>query len=214
MLSLLLALLIQQPAYRTGPVQPPAVAAPGMPSRATGGYRIAPEAEGAEGDRRAPATPPPQLARTGVLIDAYDRTIESRWGADDPFYNGTVRGGAALAQSRQGPLDGGWTLLGSDGAALFALQLVDTGEGGVEGAWRDARPSTAGPATAGPATRPEASGFIAAISREPGRAVLRFLEPGASAPTVVSVSPALDGRWRGTLARDNGSTAPVEMRRR
>lgn len=161
-----------------------------------GGYAIAP--------RLAP--PPPRVEATGVTIQNYDRRIESRFGTPDPFYEATVRGGAAVAQGRQGALDGGWTLAGADGAALFALQLVDTGEGGsLEGAWRDLRAPSA-----------RDSGFIALIGREPGLTILRFFEPGARAPTVVTLEPKLDGSWRGRLqsAGTDGQPQAVIMRRR
>jgi hypothetical protein len=206
-LSLALLLALQAPAYSVGPAQPAALAEQPAP---VGGYRIAPNAgEDEEGPASAPWFPPPQLARTGVSIDAYDRSVEARWGGDDPFYTGTIRGGAAIAQSRQGPLDGGWTVTAADGTAIFALQLVDEGLGLVEGAWRDA----AAAARSG-GVRPDASGFIALASREPGRAVLRFLEPGASTPTVISVAPAADGSWRGEAVRGAAAPAPVIMRRR
>jgi hypothetical protein len=207
-LSLALLLLLQAPAYRVGPVQPATSAAQPY-SPATGGYRIAPSAgEDEAGPASAPWFPPPQLARTGVTIDAYDRTVEARWGGDDPYYTSTIRGGAAIAQSRQGPLDGGWTVTAADGATLFALQLVDEGLGLVEGAWRDAAGARPGGA------RPEASGFIALASRGPGRAVLRFMEPGATTLTVISVAPSADGSWRGEVARGVSTATPVVMRRR
>ena len=195
--ALLLAALLQQPApaYRVGPSATPA-------------YRIAPGAEEAEEAVGAPAIPLPELARTGVTIEAYDPRVESRWGTDDPYYSGTIRGGAAIAQSRQGPLDGGWTVLSPDGRQLYALQLVDTGDGGVEGAWREVLAAAPG------AGHPEASGFIPLISREAGRTVLRFLQPGAAGPTVVTLQPSPDGTWRGELARGAGPASPVVMRRR
>lgn len=150
-----------------------------------------------------PPPPSPELARTGVLIDAYDKRVESRWGVDDPYYAGTVRGGAAAAQSRQGELDGGWALVDAGGDLLYALQLVDTGEPAVEGAWRLLKPET-----------PGASGFIALISREPARLVLRFLEPGAATPTVATVNLGADGAWRGDLARAGEPATPVTLTRR
>ena len=180
--------------YRTGPVA-------GTP------YQVGPGSSEEPGTQ-APFTvaPPVNLARTGVTIDAYDKRVESRWAADDPFYTSTVRGGAAIAQSRQGQLDGGWTLAGDDGGALYVLQLVDAGEGWIEGAWRKDG--------AGTANGPAASGYIALISRESGRVVLRFLEPGAAAPTAVTLEPAADGSWRGQAARANGTVTPVRMLRR
>ncbi|MBW3558491.1 MAG: hypothetical protein KY446_04060 [Proteobacteria bacterium] len=141
-----------------------------------------------------------------MLVDAYDRRVEARWGADDPFYAATVRGGAAAAQSRQGALDGGWTVAGADGAPLYALQLADNGEGVVDGAWRAIRASAHG--------APSPSGFIPLIARGSGRVVLRFSEPGSATPTVVTVSMAADGSWRGDLRRGETSPSPVIMRRR
>ena len=172
----------EAPAYRLGPGAP--------------GYNIAPEA--------VPALP--RLEPTGVTIENYDRRVEARFGTADPFYEAVVRGGAAAAQGRQGALDGGWTLVGPAGAELYALQLVDTGEGAsLEGAWRDLRAG---------GTRD--IGLIALIAREPGRTVLRFFEPGAPAPTVVTLTPFADGTWRGELARPRGGSGPlaVVMRRR
>lgn len=209
MLSLALALLVLQPTpggsapqgatYRTGPTTVTPYATPSASSEEPT-YNIAPAV--------APP-PPPELARTGVLIDAYDKRVESRWGVDDPFYNGTIRGGAAAAQSRQGPLDGSWRLAGADGAALYALELVEEAGGtSLEGAWREDIAATAGAVT------PAKSGFINLIGREPGRTVLRFLEPGAAAPTVITLQPMLDGTWRGELARASAAPHPVTMRRR
>lgn len=191
----IIALLLQAALYPTASV--PGSATP---------YRTLPEtgadtAEPSPGE--SPRAPPPELARTGVLIDSYDKRVESRWGVDDPFYASTVRGGASAAQSRQGRLDGGWTLAETDGAPLYALQLVDTGEGGVEGAWRRIKPGSA-----------SASGFIALISPEPARLVLRFLEPGAAAPTVATVNLGADGAWRGDIARTGEPGTPVTLTRR
>jgi hypothetical protein len=215
--ALLVALLVQASPYAIGAsAQPAGGYQTGTPP---GAYRAAPGAvsdeENSSGSVTAAAAgytpsysvaPPVALARTGVTIDAYDKSVESRWGADDPFYNGTVRGGAAMAQSRQGQLDGGWTLAGPDGAALYVFQLVDAGEGWLEGAWRaGAKPIGAGPG---------ASGFIALISRESGRVVLRFLEPGAAAPTAVTLEMAADGSWSGQAARGDGQPTAVRMVRR
>jgi hypothetical protein len=196
------ALLLQVAPYRTGPGAP-ATATYGTPGAPA--YRLGPGAgEGGAGE--APATTPPvNLALTGVTIDAYDRSVERRWAPDDPFYTGTVRGGAALAQGRQGPLDGGWTVTGSDGAPLYVLQLVDAGQGWLEGAWRK------GDATA--ANRPSSSGFIALINRESGRVVLRFLEPGASTPTVLTLEMTAEG-WRGQAERSGDAVLPIRMVRR
>ena len=216
MLDFALALLLtQQPVPPVQPAQTPPAAtsapadstdeetAPPQPApsvgynvgRGVGTYNVAPGL----------VPPPPRVEATGVTIENYDRRIESRFGTPDPFYEATVRGGAAVAQSRQGSLDGGWTLSAA-GTDLYAFQLVDKGEGGsLEGAWRDLRAPSA-----------RDSGFMALIAREPGRTVLRFFETGARAPTVVSLEPVMDGSWRGRLQRAEAGAAPLDvvMRRR
>ena len=184
------------PAYRAGPAAAGAGYGTGPAAPA---YRVAPDA----GEGPEPASfPTPELARTGVTIEAYDPRVEQRWGSEDPSYAGVIRGGAAIAQSRLGPLDGGWTLAAADGTALYALQLVDEGDG-VEGAWRQ---------TQSPA--PAASGFLSLVSRQTDGVVLSFTEPGAGGATVVRVRPAPDGQWRGEITRGAAGPAPVLMRRR
>jgi len=196
--TVLALLLLQQPP----PASPPPAdstdeeSAPPQPAPT---YRLGP---GVGTYNIAPGLvpPPPRVEPTGVNIENYDRRIESRFGTPDPFYEATVRGGAALAQSRQGALDGGWTLAAGS-TDLYAFQLVDRGEGeSLEGAWRDLRAPSA-----------RDSGFIALIAREPGRTVLRFFEPGARAPTVVSLALAADSSWRGRLQRAEPGAAPLEV---
>lgn len=193
----ILLLLSQQPA--------PGTMAPIPDDEESAGYQLGAgvPAYDAAPEFREPA---PRAERTGVTLERYDRSVEARFGSPDPFYEATVRGGAAMAQGRQGALDGGWTLSGGNGAELYALQLADSSEGGVvEGAWRSLTKSAA-----------RDTGFIALIGREPGRTVLRFFEPGARAPTTVTLEPVLDGSWRGELARAEAGAAPlaVTMRRR
>ena len=198
MLPSVFALLLQAAPYMTGP----AAQAPPTAYRAGEGpppsYNVAPG-----------HTPPvPELARTGVNIDAYDRRVEGRWGAGDPFYDGTVLGGAAVAQSRQGDMDGSWNVAAVQGEPLYSVELVDTGQGLVEGAWR------AGGAVVGSPSGLMRSGFITMVSREAGRVTLWFLEPRANGPTAVRLERAADGSWRGELTRASGSPLPVVMRRR
>ena len=144
----------------------------------------------------------PPVTRTGVTIDAYDRRVEGPRTWEDQAYDATVLNGAALAQSRQGPLDGGWTVSSADGAALLSLELADRGEG-VEGVWRDL--------TAGQGVR--RWGFVTPAAPEGGRTTLRLWGADASAPMSVTVEPTVDGSWRGSITRD-GVTAPVLLRRK
>src|SRR5512135_3895844 len=58
-----------------------------------------------------------------------------------------LRASAAAAQSLQGPLDGGWTLVSPAGAPIYQFQIVDPpgGTNPPEGVWRDLRrPMTPG----------------------------------------------------------------------
>ena len=144
----------------------------------------------------------PVVKRTGVTVDAYDAKVESPRTWEDQAYDTTVRNGAALAQSRQGPLDGGWTLLGPDGLPLLSLELADRGEG-LEGVWRDVG--------AGPGVR--RWGFVAPGAPEGGRMTLRLFGSGASAATAVALEPSTDGSWRGEITRD-GTTTAVRLRRK
>ena len=144
----------------------------------------------------------PVVARTGVTIDAYDPKVESGRTWEDQAYDATVRNGAALAQSRQGPMDGGWTVLGEDGLPLFSLELADRGEG-LEGVWRDL--------AAGPGVR--RWGFVAPAAPDGGRMTLRLFGADASASMAMTLEPSADGSWRGRITRD-GVTAPVRLRRK
>jgi hypothetical protein len=143
----------------------------------------------------------PVVARTGVTIDAYDRRVETPRTWEDQAYDATVRNGAALAQSRQGPMDGGWMLRGADGRAIASLELADRGEG-VEGVWRDLASSA-----------PNHWGLVAPAAPEGGRFTLRLFGRDASAPRTVTLEPTADGGWRGEITRD-GTTAPVTLRRK
>ena len=175
------------PAYRTGPI-PDDQSDPD--EEATPAYNIAPEALGLR----------PRVQPTGVTIDAYDPRVEGGRAPEDAAYEAVIIGGAAAAQSRQGPLDGKWLLADAAGSPLYAFQLVDQGEGApIEGAWRKV----------GAGRR---SGFVL-IGRDGARAILRFFEEGGSAPVVLTLEPAADGSWRGELARGD-RRSPVVMRRR
>jgi hypothetical protein len=111
-------------------------------------------------------------------------------------YDARVRASFAAAERYQGPLDGGWTLTGDDGADLYVFKLVDKGRGSVEGAWRDL-------AKAGPS---DGSGFVDEAQRSGGQLTLRFA--GATA----TLRQAGEGRWTGQLDKD-GAQRAVTLRR-
>jgi hypothetical protein len=178
LVAIALAVLIQQ--------EPPAAAEPARP-----GATMAPVPDW--------VVARPVVARTGVTIDAYDPRVEAARTWEDGAYDATVRNGAALAQSRQGRLDGGWTLTGADGAALFSLEIADRGEG-VEGVWR---------ALDGGERR---WGFLAPAYSAEGT-TLRLFATDAAGSATLTLQPALDGTWRGQLTRNEASVAVV-MRRK
>ena len=126
-------------------------------------------------------------ARPAFLRDP-DLTIQGEPTAADLSYETRVLGAFGAVQGSQGPLDGGWQVLGSDGAVLYTLQLTDPGAGDarIEGAWRNPRDSGAA-----------ASGFIDSISRENEDLVLSFREADAEHPTQVRLRPAANGGYVG-----------------
>ena len=144
----------------------------------------------------------PPVTRTGVMIDAYDRRVEGPRTWEDQAYDATIRNGAALAQSRQGPFDGGWTVRDGDGSVLLTLELADRGEG-VEGVWGD------------PGSKPGAHrwGFVTPAAPEGAGITLRLFGTDASASMTLTVEPTADGSWRGQLRRQAGDT-PVTLRRK
>ena len=134
----------------------------------------------------APAT---TLAQGG---DASDAAIDQR-----------IRASAEAAESLQGPLDGAWTLVGADGAAIYAFQFVDkpTGEQ-PEGVWRDLR-RPAGPGDIGP---------IDSLARGPGVLTLSFAAKPGQPAVAVELKSSEGGGWSGRL-HEAGVAINVMMRR-
>ncbi len=116
-----------------------------------------------------------------------------------------LRASAAAAQSLQGPLDGGWTLVSSSGAAIYAFQFVDPpgGSQAPEGVWRDLRrPMT--PGDIGP---------VDSLVRAGGALTLRFSPIVGKSPTVVALKVGADGAWTGELREDGAAPAAVTLKR-
>ncbi|WP_199743575.1 hypothetical protein [Caulobacter sp. 602-1] len=114
-------------------------------------------------------------------------------------YELRVKGSIAAAQNLQGPLDGGWRIVGADGGQLYALQLVDKagGYGELEGAWRDVRrPGAVG-----------STGLIDDLRRDGGDVVVRF-SPRGGQSTTLTLRSSGDERWSGELV-ENGATQAV-----
>ena len=133
-----------------------------------------------------PVAPPPMTA--AAMSDAYDAAI---------------KGAARSAQTAQGALDGGWTVIGRDGEKLYRLQFADRGLGlGLaEGAWRDLKSNA----------RLMTSGFIANVAYDGVQLTLKFFQADPNDQVVVTLKPALGG-WSGQLVRRGVATA-VTLRR-
>nr|WP_295108580.1 hypothetical protein [uncultured Caulobacter sp.] len=115
-------------------------------------------------------------------------------------YEMRVKGSVAAAQSLQGPLDGGWKIVGADGGQIYALQIVDKagGYGELEGAWRDLRrPGSVG-----------STGLVEDLRREGDAVVVRF-SPRVGQSSVLSLRPSGYEHWSGELAENGASVAVV-----
>jgi hypothetical protein len=123
---------------------------------------------------------------------------------DSKAYGEAILAAARTAQAMQGPLDGGWNVAGADGKRIYAMRMVDHGQGpgAAEGAWRDLQ---AGPRLAG-------SGFISSIGYDGGKLMLRFYESGPDDLVVLTVTPSVAGAWTGELWR-KGAVAKVTFSR-
>lgn len=144
----------------------------------------------------------PKLERP-VNIDETGMTPEGPLAPQELGYDMRVRASIASAQGRQGQLDGGWTVAGSDGTKLYSLQLVDPGDSitSLEGAWRSLQRQGLG-----------TTGLIAGFERGATSLVVRFSRRSADNPTVLTLQPTIDGSWTGEMWED-GQTRPVTMRR-
>jgi hypothetical protein len=152
------------------------------------------------------APPPPSTAAARrptldrpVMIDESDRTPDNPPTALDLGYEARIKGSASNAQGLQGPLDGGWTVRGGDGAALYGLQLVDRGDyGPLEGAWR----------AMGGSGR---VGLIDSVDRFGTVLTIRITPPGKRT-AVLTLTASGGGGWSGEVA-DEAGARPVTMRR-
>ncbi|MFT4254768.1 MAG: hypothetical protein QM608_20070, partial [Caulobacter sp.] len=161
-----------------------------------------------EEDDAAAAAPAPRHKPTILPIPAPEPAAPAAAGGAmsvEQAYELRVKGSIAAAQGLQGPLDGGWTIRGADGAALYALQIVDPagGYGPVEGAWRDLRrPGAVG-----------STGLIDSVERTyDGGAAVRFMAK-AGVGSTLSLSAGPDGVWSGRLAEDGAAPLTVGVER-
>lgn len=154
-------------------------------------------------------TPPPYVApaprrprlTAPVHIDEIGKTPEAPPTAVDLSYEARMRSSFNSAQGLQGPLDGAWSLK-AGGAELYDLQLVDSGSGNLEGAWRDPRRRGAN----------DASGFIDSISRVGGQLIIRLTPRPGAEPSILMLNADSSGTWSGELT-ERGERRSVTMRR-
>ncbi|HEX3919608.1 MAG TPA: hypothetical protein VHW60_19900 [Caulobacteraceae bacterium] len=135
-------------------------------------------------------------ARAVVLAGSLAAIAAGAHGQDNPI-DSRVRASFDAAESFQGPLDGGWTLVDAAGAPIYAFQLVDKvgGRSPLEGVFRDLRhPSVPGDI-----------GFIDGLERGAGMLTLRF------GPVTIRLRSA-DGGWMGEI-RDGRVATAVKLKR-
>lgn len=229
-LALLLALiaapaLAQEAPVTTAPVQAPAPAQvpPTGPTPAPG--EQAPVAIDPLGDlitqtgttdeeEATPTTPAPYHKPTILPIPAPESPAPSIVAGEhiapqgavmpaEQIYELRVKGSIAAAQGLQGPLDGGWKISGPDGAALYALQLVDPagGYGPLEGAWRDIRRAGAVGST----------GLIDSVERNGADLIVRF-SPRGGVSSVLTLRPVGEARWSGDLVEAGAARTVIAER--
>ncbi len=131
---------------------------------------------------------PPQLAAPGLTSQQLDARI---------------LGGAAAAQSLQGPMDGAWSLQATaDKVALYTFQFVDSPKppANLEGAWRDLRRGDGLSST----------GLIADVQRSGALLQASFYPKGGIEAASVSLIQQADGNWAGQLTQ-GGLTTAVQM---
>jgi len=196
-------LLAQQPTPQTDAIgaildaPPRTTIAPDEPDTAAAPPQPAPEP--IVPAQPARPTGPPQ-ATGPVYLEETGRTPDRPPSVESLAYDSRIRASYASAQSFQGALDGNWTLSAAGEGDLYALKLVDRGDGVVEGAWRDLRRKGA----------LNGSGFVDSAERTSADVVLRFTDLG-DGPATLTLEPAAAG-WTGRLEA-GGKTRPVTMRR-
>lgn len=78
----------------------------------------------------------PDTSGRPVTIDELDRTPDRPLTDTDRGYEARLRASFQAAAGAQGPLNGRWFIRSGE-QTLYVLQLVDKGQGYVEGSWRD-----------------------------------------------------------------------------
>ena len=141
-----------------------------------------------------PASPAPRATTSGVDYPALPQS-----GMGGEAWGERVRERSQAAQGRQGSLDGGWTVTGAHGAALYVVQLVDAPGRELEGVWRESpRPGVL-----------PVSGLFASAGRQGAQTVLSFEAPRSGGTANLLLTPAAGG-WTGNLTV-GGQARPVRL---
>ena len=112
---------------------PPAPSQPSDEDEEAGGVDLdLPDAAPNTPSRPGPVSVPGQR----VLVDDHKRTPEPPLTSAERGYESRIRAGFSAAENRQGSLEGRW-LVRSQAGALYAFQLIDSGSGTLDGAWRN-----------------------------------------------------------------------------
>ena len=142
------------------------------------------------------------IAAVGALALLGGRAL-AQGETSDAARDERILSSAAAAESLQGPLDGGWTLVSGDGKVIYGFQFVDKPSGETpEGVWRDLR-------------RPNVPGDIGLIDTmqrgAPDSLTIRFVAaPGQGATTITLKLAA--GVWSGDMT-EAGAVTKVALRR-
>lgn len=172
---------------------------PVAPASAPQGYVRATPYDPGAGALQPSAPSRPTLDRP-VMLNETGRSPDGPPTPIDLGYEARIRGSAASAQGLQGPLDGGWTVRGPDGTAIYGFQLVDRGGyGPLEGAWR----------AIGGSGR---VGLIDSLDRQGSILTVRITRGYGKPVTVMTLTAGSDGSWMGDMSDESG-TRPVTMRR-
>ena len=149
------------------------------------------------------ATPAPAVAQAAPTPATASNAAVVGETITDTDIDERIRAAAAAAESLQGPLDGGWTLVSASGKALYAFEFVDK-QGGAdppEGVWRDLRRPPG----------PGDIGLIGSMSRGPSSLTISFAAESGE-PVAIELKSGEAGGWSGQL-HEAGVTINVILRR-
>ena len=139
--------------------------------------------------RPSPKPEPQAQSGSPVHIEELGRTPDAPPTPSDLNYESRIRSTFNAAQGMQGPLDGHWVLK-VNGTEAYDLQLVDKGQGNLEGAWRD--PSRPGAM--------DSNGFIDEIQNIAGHLTLKFKPRRNGTEMIEAVFEAAGyGQWSGGM---------------